>query len=155
MKKIWIIALSIAMASCASGQKENAQDKNKDVPAAVKEKFVSLYPDVKNEKWDAEDGNFEAEFSISKTETSVLFDKDGNVLETETEMNPSDLPAPVLDYCKTNMPDKKIKEASKIVDSKGKVTFEAEVDKVDYIFDDSGNLLSNKQDNSTDSEDAD
>lgn len=42
-------------------------------------------------------------------------------------------------------PAKKIDEAAKIVDASGKVTYEAEVDEADYIFDETGNFISNKE----------
>ena len=109
-----------------------------DVPSSVKTKFASLYPDVKKAKWSKEDNNYEAEFEVNEMETSVLFDAAGNVLETETEVPVSQLPPSVSDYCSKNFSGKKIKEASKIVDAKGAVKWEAEIDGKDHLFDDSG-----------------
>ena len=40
-----------------------------------------------------------------------------------------------------NLPGEQIKEASKITDSKGVATFEAEIKNVDYIFDKNGNFI--------------
>jgi hypothetical protein len=112
-----------------------------EIPAAVKTKFASLYPTVKKAKWGQEGANYEAEFELNEVETSVLFDVSANVLETESEIKASELPKPVTDYCAKTWAGKKIKEASKIIDSKGTVTYEAEVDGMDHIFDSNGSFI--------------
>ena len=120
----------------------NAQKvKEAEVPSAVKAKQTSLYPNAKVEKWGKEEGNYEAEFDNGKVETSTLFDASGNLLETETEISSSALPKGVSDYVAKNLGGKKIKESSKIVDGKNTVTYEAEVDEIDYIFDANGIFL--------------
>jgi hypothetical protein len=115
------------------------------VPDVVKTKFVSLYPDAKNVKWDKEDGLFEAGFKTNDVETSVVFDAAGTVTETETAIEASSLPAAISEYVAKNLDGRKIEEAAKIVDAAGKVNYEAEVDKADYIFDETGNFLSKKE----------
>ena len=113
-----------------------------DAPAAIKASFSKLYPNVQKVKWGKEDANYEAEFDLNKVETSCLFDASGNLLETETEIAISSLPKAVSDYCTKTFEGKKISEASKIVDSKKVVTYEAEVKGVgDVIFDEKGNFL--------------
>lgn len=137
MKKIvLLVALSLGV-SLGYSQKV----KEAEVPAAVKESFVKHYPNTKVEKWEKEGSNFEAEFESNKVETSVLFDAAGNIIETEIEINIAALPKAASEYVSKNMPGKKIKEASKITDAKGKVTYEAEVDNADYIFDANGNFI--------------
>lgn len=115
------------------------------VPDVVKTKFASLYPDAKNVKWDKEEALFEAGFKISDKETSVVFDAAGTVTETETAIEISTLPAAITEYVSKNLSGKKIDEAAKIVDGLGKVTYEAEVDEADYIFDETGNFISKKE----------
>src|ERR1043166_7934457 len=122
-----------------------------DVPAVVKTKFASLYPTVKKAKWDREAANYEASFEQGEVETSVLFDASGNVLETETEISINELPKSVMDYVAQHYKTK-IKEASKIVDAKGIVTYEAEVKEGDLIFDTNGNFM-RKDDGDNDPED--
>jgi hypothetical protein len=120
----------------------NAQKiKETEVPAAVKSSFAKLYPNSKVEKWEKENGNYEAGFHINKVETSVLLDVNGTLKETETEIAVSVLPKPVSEYISKNVPGKKIKEASKITDVKGVITYEAEVDEVDYVFDSNGSFI--------------
>jgi len=77
---------------------------------------------------------------------SLLLDASGNVLETETEIPVSELPRTITDYVAKNKPGKKIKEASRILDAKGVTTFEAEVDKVDLVFDKDGTFIREAKD---------
>jgi|ERR1051326_3775206 hypothetical protein len=135
--KTTILILIAAVSFSANAQKV----KSEEVPSSVKTKQASLYPGAKVEKWEKEDGNYEAAFDNGKVETSTLFDASGNLLETETEIAANALPKGVSDYVAKNLGGKKIKEASKIVDSKNTVTYEAEVDEVDYIFDANGAFL--------------
>ena len=121
------------------GIAQNVNEAN--VPPAVKAKFASLYPDVKSPKWTTENRNFEAEFDMNKVETSVLFDTRGTLLETEIEIPVNDLPKPAIDYVAKNVPAQKIKEASKITDAKGVVTYEAELTAGDLIFDANGKFI--------------
>ena len=115
--------------------------KEADVPAPVKAAFTKQYPTIKDAKWEMEDGKFEAGFDLNKVETSVLIDATGNIVETESGISVSALPKAVSDYCAKNCAGKKIKEASKITDASGKVTYEAEVDEADYTFDSNGNFV--------------
>jgi len=137
MKNLIFISIALIIGFSACGQKL----KNEDVPAVVSAKFKSLYPSIENVKWGKEGQNYEAEFDVDKVETSVVIEAGGNLLETEYEITPSDLPAAAKAYVSTNIPGEKIKEASKITDAKGVVTFEAEVKGMDYIFDKDGKFI--------------
>jgi hypothetical protein len=52
----------------------------------------------------------------------------------------------MLSYIKTNYKDKKIRESAKITNSTGVVTYEAEVDDKDVIFDSNGKFLKEVKD---------
>lgn len=132
-KSILLFALGIVSISLNAQQVKEA-----DVPPAIKTSFSKLHPSAKVDKWEKEGNNYEAEFTENKVETSVEFGPNGQLIATEVEINVSDLPKAVSDYCTKNMPGKKIAEASKITDAKGAVSYEAEVDKADYIFDSNG-----------------
>src|ERR1035437_437489 len=115
MKKS-ILLLAIGFISITA----NAQKmKEADVPAAVKTAFTKQYPAIKDVKWELENGKYEAGFDLNKIETSVLMDASGNITETESEIAVSALSKTITDYCTKNYEGKTIKEASKIVDSKG------------------------------------
>ena len=138
MKKniILLVAISFTIFSCSQ---------KVAIPDMVKTKFASLYPDAKNVKWDKEDALFEAGFKTNDIETSVVFDAAGTVTETEIAIEASALPAAITEYVSKNLAGKKIDEAAKIVDASGKVTYEAEVDGADYIFDETGNFINKKE----------
>jgi hypothetical protein len=120
----------------------NAQKvKEADVPAPVKKTFASHYSSIKEARWEKEGGNYEAEFDLDKVEHSVLIDANGTLLETEAAIPIAELPKPVIAYVSKNLKDQKIKEASKIIDGNGIITYEAEVGHADYIFDAKGNFI--------------
>lgn len=137
MRTIIILISFCFIASVAGAQKM----KDAEVPQGIKESLKKMYPAAKELKWQKEDPNIEAEFEVNEVETSLLFDASGNVIETEIEIKPADLPIPAKEYIAKNFPDKKTKEASKIIDAEGVTYFEAEIDKTDYIFDENGNFF--------------
>lgn len=110
----------------------------KEVPNTVKAALSKKFPNQKNIKWEKEKENYEASFSIGKTEHATVIDSKGNLLETEEEISVKELPANAVAYIQKNYSGKKIKEAAKITDAKGIVTFEAEVGSKDLIFDKTG-----------------
>jgi len=113
-----------------------------EVPKEVKNSFTKLNPKITNVKWGKEGKEFEASFKVDKMDKSVLFDGEGNVLETETAIEISLLPSGIDKYVANNFKGYKISGAAKIVNSKGETTFEAEVSKgkvkKDLIFDANG-----------------
>src|ERR1035437_669299 len=137
MKKIILILTIALFVNYANAQKIDS----KDLPASVSGAFAKLYPAIKDVKWERENGNFEANFDLNKVETSAIFDPVGNLLETESEIKVSDLPKNTTDYVTKTYPGVKIKEASKIKDAKGKITFEAAWKGMEVIFDEKGNFL--------------
>jgi len=113
----------------------------KDVPAPVQKAFSMGYPDATSVKWEKENGNYEASFEIKEAETSVVYAPNGTMLETEKEIETTELPASISDYVKTHYKGQKIKEASKITDAAGMVTYEAEIKGMDLIFDSKGTFV--------------
>ncbi len=147
MKIILSLGALVFLLNTATAQKV----KEAEVPKAVMESFNNSFKDVKAEKWEKEkNGNFEAEFDFNKEEMSASYSADGKLMETETEIKVSALPATVSDYIAKNYPGQKIKEASKIMDDKGTLSYEAEIKKgkedLDLIFDQSGNFLREAKD---------
>ncbi|HXB12392.1 MAG TPA: PepSY-like domain-containing protein [Bacteroidia bacterium] len=143
MKKVIILLAFFAGTICVNAQKVNEAD----VPAAVKIEFKSLYPNIATVKWEKENGNYEANFSENKIETSATMDASGKLLETEQTIAIVSLPKGATDYLAKNLAGKKVKEASKIKDAAGKITYEAEVEGVDYTFDSDGKFIKSAKDN--------
>lgn len=134
MKKLILMTVAAMITSFTFAQK--TQDKN--VPATIKTSFLKQYPDAKEVKWEKENGNYEAEFEVGETDYSVLLDASGNIIETEIEISVDALPANAKEYVSKNHAEQKIKEAAKITDAKGTVTYEAEIKGTDLLFDSNG-----------------
>ena len=130
-----VIALS------ARGQKLNESQ----VPAAVKTAFEKKYPSVKA-SWDKEYANYEANFKHDGKAMSAVIDKNGTIVETETDIPVTDLPKAVQDYIKKNYSGVKIEEAARIVKANGEVNYEAEVPHKDVIFDANGKFIKEAKD---------
>ncbi|MCB9001391.1 MAG: PepSY-like domain-containing protein [Bacteroidales bacterium] len=137
MKKYTILIIATLFASCSNAQKLN----EKNVPIAVKDAFQKEYPNITNAKWEYENGNYEVNFNLENKEASLLIDEQGDILETEIEIKTSELPKTVIDYTNANYKGKRIKEAARIINSKGEITYEAEIKGMDLIFDSNGNFI--------------
>lgn len=114
------------------------------VPKAVKDSFAKLYPTVTSIKWEKEGKTeFEGNFKLNKVNTSVVFDVEGNLMETETAIPVSELPPAIAKYVAEQYKGYKISGAAKIVDNKDVLTYEAEISKKkvkkDIMFDKDGN----------------
>jgi len=130
MKKMLILLAAITIVMNCNAQK--------DIPATVKSTFQKQYPDIKKVKWEKEQNNYEASFETNEINHSVLIDASGKIVETEVEINLEALPTSVKDYVAKNYAGNKIKEAAKITDANGAVTYEAEVKGKDLLFDSNG-----------------
>jgi len=137
MKKLALMAVAAMITSLTFAQKMQ----EKDVPAPVKNAFQKQYPTASDVKWDKEGEKFEASFDLNKIDNSVLFDAQGKILETEVEIELNQLPIGVLEYVKANYKGQKVKEAAKITDAKGNVTYEAEIKGMDLLFDANGKFI--------------
>jgi hypothetical protein len=137
MKKY--VAISILLAICCL-KGFSQKIKESDVPAPVKTSFGKLFPGS-SAKWEKEDGNYEAGFKKEGKTMSATFQADGSFMESETTIKQSELPPAVINYLQANYTNKKIKEPAKITSAAGIITYEAEVDDKDLIFDGNGKFL--------------
>ncbi len=146
MKKPMLIAtgLIISLAACAQRVKES------EVPTVVKESFKKSYKDAKEVRWEKEAANFEAEFELGEADQSVVFNATGQFVETEVGIKVNELPSGVKDYVAKIYKDVKIKEATKITDAIGTVTYEAEIKGKDLIFDSAGKFIKEEADTQKD-----
>ncbi|MBT2619561.1 MULTISPECIES: PepSY-like domain-containing protein [Chryseobacterium] len=137
MKKLVVLLTVIAGAVLIHAQKIQ----HKSVPVSVTSALQKQYPEAKKVKWEKEKDNYEAGFLSKGLEQSVLFNASGNIIETEVPINVNALSASIKQFILKNYPNQKIKEAAKIKDSKGIITYEAEVNGKDLIFDNDGKFL--------------
>ncbi len=142
MKKTSLLGLLVFGAVSMQAQKVDESA----VPTAVKTSFQKAYPAVKTVKWEKEKSNYEANFKEGGVEESVAYEASGKFISSEKVTEVSALPGAAIDYFAKNLPGKKIKEASEIKDANGVITYEAEVNEVDYTFDASGKYLKQEAD---------
>ena len=133
-KYILITVLLVSFALYGQGLK---------VPKEVKAAFEKQYPKASDVKWDKEGQlGYEAGFKLDGKNISVVLDKKGEIIETETSIPVSELPKPIAPFIEKNHAGFNITGAYKIVDSKGKITFETEITKgkktKELIFDQDG-----------------
>ena len=116
--------------------------KNTEVPDAVKSALSKQFPAAGNVTWEKEKGNFEANWGgKSKEDNSVLFTPAGEFVEKVVAIQVAELPIGIMTYVRDHYPGAKISEAGKVTDSKGKVSYEAEVKGKDLLFDREGNFI--------------
>lgn len=119
MKKSFIVLV----ATIIIGTSANSQGLK--VPTAVKNAFVTKFPNATNVKWGKENvKEFEADFKINNVTMSANFDLNGSWVETETKINVSDLPAAVTNSINTKYPGNTIVGADKLEKPDGKVMYE-------------------------------
>lgn len=127
-----------------------AQQKNDmKVPDNVSMAFQKAHPNAKDVSWDKEGMNYEANYKENDNNFSVVISNEGNILETESEVNVSALPSGVVSYINSKYKGYTLSGAAKIVDNKGNVTYEAELKNAkgtkDVMFDKDGNPMNMKK----------
>lgn len=137
MKKV--IQLFFAMILCINVYAQRLSVKQ--VPEKVKTSFRYYHHDNKHVYWEKENGHYEANFKQNNISISQLFDKEGKLLETETNMPLTELPTPIKDFIHKTYKNAKIKEAAKILYPDGRLNYEAEVKGMDLLFDTNYNLV--------------
>ncbi len=116
-----------------------AQDlEEEQVPQMVKAKLNKMFPGAEEVDWTKEGNNYEADFEKNDRDIQVLMDEKGTVIETEYEINLSELPKALNEYVSQKFQGAVIKSASKVIDGKGGITFLAEVGEEELIFDSKG-----------------
>jgi ABC-type amino acid transport substrate-binding protein len=133
------ILACILLFGCASPKVKS------DIPEIILTRFNALYPKVENLTWEKGKGKFEASFAQGAHEFSVVFLENGEVQQTEAKVEISGLPPDLVTYVSENLKGKKIDEASRIVDGYGNVTWEAEVDSIDYLFSTTGQFIGREE----------
>lgn len=134
MKKIMLcLLISLTTTVCFSQKIEI-----RNVSISIKNTFNKLYTKAKEIQWSLELKNFEVAFEIDEHEMSVLFDSTGTILLTEVELENGELATQITNYIKEHYSKAKIKDASKITDNKGNVTYSIELKNKEILFSSEG-----------------
>lgn len=142
MKKKWmffILALSTVLV--VKAQKLSFAK----VPTNVKNAFEKHHPSI-TAKWEKENTKFEAAYKENGHIFSELFEADGTMTESEITIKTIELPIAVTEYVKTHYKGANIREAAKITNANGSVTYEAAINKMDLIFDAAGKFIKETKD---------
>ena len=136
-KHLLVVAFTAIVIGCY------AQDvKKSEVPGVVKSALVKKFPEATKVSWEKENGNFEANWGgKSGEDNAAQFTPAGVFVEIERVIPLNDLPASVKTYVKEHENGATIKEAARITNAIGKITYEAEVKGRDLIFDESGKFI--------------
>ncbi|MFN8257596.1 MAG: PepSY-like domain-containing protein [Bacteroidales bacterium] len=148
-----IILFTVFISLNAFGQANNK------VPENVKTAFTSKFPKATKVKWSKEnDKEWEAEFKLYGKEYSANFDLDGNWMETEYEINSSEIPSAVKSTLDKDFAGYKIAESEISESSVGKV-YEFELKKngkkAEVSVDVNGKVLEQEQGKEADKDDKD
>lgn len=143
MKKILgLTAVLFAIHITGIAQEKDEINKKVNVPTVVKNALAKKYPEATHVTWEKENGNYEANWGgKSGEDNSVQFTPAGNFIEIVKAIPVGELPANVTSYIKNHYNGAKITEAGKVTDAKGKLSYEAEVNRKDIIFDENGNFM--------------
>lgn len=111
------------------------------IPDSVKKALQKKFPDALVSAWENEGNLYEAEIEYHKKFFSVLIDNTGKILSTEEAIDPALLPEGIKNYIVKNLKGRKVRDAAKITDAAGRVSYQADIAGLDYVFDTNGNLL--------------
>ncbi len=125
------------MLSCIQAQ----NIKSSEVPEDVIQQFSFIYPDAQRVSWKLKKEKYQADFKNDKKATKAIFQPDGSLFLTKTEIKVCALPPSAVGFLTKDEPDVKIDIACIIEDHQGVITFEAIVDKTEFLFDNTGQYL--------------
>ena len=110
MKKIVVLLSACLLFSLTGHSQPIPADK---VPAHIKQAFAKKFPAATDVKYKLETKDYEVTFKENDVRMSSNFDPKGNWLETETEINKSNLPKEVSASVAKNFAGFKISEVAK------------------------------------------
>lgn len=156
-----VIAGVIGILTSCSKEKQsvdnqNASINNNGIPENVLKTFNQNYPEAKNVEWEMEGNNYEAVYTENNLERSIVYNKEGVIILTESQINTTELSENIKNYINENYPASEIEKAEK-EDSNEGVFYEVELvndnDEVELVFDSNGNFLKVEKDDEDDMDD--
>lgn len=138
MKQSILIAVLLLFFSC----------EETEVPRNVQIKFLELEPSAHRINWTIDDGIYQVDCLIKSKKTTSYFDKNGNWLETESEIDSEELPEAILKTLKTKMGEYSIIDIELVKTKENQVLYEVDLKKenkiYDILFDETGKILRKK-----------
>lgn len=134
MKKLFFLLAIVGFFLQANAQKII----EKDVPTAVTAAFYKSHPTLKDVDWSKDKEYYVAKYAVDKADVCTYYNAPGKVIKTKMAIVAAAVPVPVLEYMKTNYKEDEVKDAFKITDSEGVVTYETKVKGILLFFDAKG-----------------
>ena len=148
------LVLSLALVVSASGATSNADEqrmKPADLPKAVKATVKKLYPDAKivgaSKETDEKEKEtmYEVEMMVDGKSVDLAIDDEGELEETEKEINAADLPKAVTRAAAKRFPNAKITKVEEVTDEDDKVVYELALihdgEKMEVVIAPNGKIL--------------
>jgi acyl-CoA synthetase (AMP-forming)/AMP-acid ligase II len=118
----------------------------KEVPTAVTAAFYKAHPTLKDVDWSRDKEYYVAKYEIEKADIWTYYDAAGKVLKAKMAIVAGALPAPIMEYVKKTYKEDEVKDAYKITDSEGVVTYEAKVKDMNLFFNSKGDFIKSVKD---------
>ena len=141
--KLTLLFATALMATSVNAQKLAADN----VPAPVLAAFKAKFSIAEKTSWELDYDNYEADFTVGKSDFSAIFDKDGKWLGTETYLKLSETPKVIREALSKKYGELsayKVQEVMKVEKEKATV-YEMEVVKgestFELVYDEAGELL--------------
>lgn len=133
MKRIIFLVgfLTVIGFSSANAQEQKT---NGNVPKNISSAFEKMYPNVRNVKWEMEEGKYEGKFSMQGKSRSVQFNEEAGLVQKEIYLKVSQLPKNVQNYLSKNYAGVQFEKASEVTDAKGVKRYQAETKDKTVMF---------------------
>ncbi len=117
-----------------------AQDvNNKNVPAAVITAFNSNHSGVTDVEWKKDGANYEVSYDLpNKKDIYITYDASGKLIRTKEEISDKDLPSAIMAYIQKNYDEDEARNAFKVTDADGTLTYKVKMKGDHLIFDSNG-----------------
>ena len=138
MKRSFLITVFLIFFSC----------KETNVPRDVQIKFLELEPSAHKIDWTIDNEIYQVDYLINSKKTTSYFDKSGNWLETESEIDAAELPEAILKTLKTKLNEYSIIDIELVKTKESQILYEVDLKKdnklYDILFDKTGKILRKK-----------
>ncbi len=136
MKKIFLpFALVLTIAISCEQKFETWQ-----IPKNVLHNFQKQQPHI-DADWEAEDSVYEATFKSGGDNISLLYNKAGDLLQTEKIIKTAAVPDEIKNYLAENKKDQKITRAKKVTKDNGEVNYEVMLNRQRLTFSEEGKFI--------------
>jgi len=126
MKQL-ISILLIGLMFCACKQKK--------VPREVQTKFLEIEPLAQNIEWNLKKDLYRLHYTLNGHNYTSYYDKEGNWLETESEIDESDLPIAISNTLTEKLNDYSIIDIELVKTADTKILYEIDLKKGDKVYD--------------------